>query len=542
MSLRWISSGSLRLVLFIAGSSIATASASAQISLSTAVNLAMQNNPRVKLAGTDLARAKAVLAETKEAFVPAVSTTAGVGRQTGVPLYPPVIFSISAQSLVFNFSQPDYIRAARSGLVSAQLALQVARIDSAEDTTNTYLALDNALQRLALQKEALAVATRLVNIVQARLDAGVDPHIELTRARRTAAQMHLQQLVVEDEIAGQAEHLAMLTGLPASGLMTVHQSVPKLRMPAAVTETADTAKGEGLSAAFASAQARAYTAHGEKRYLLRPQIGFSAQYSRISTAFSSYDQYYPGFNPVNNPNISYNSLSVGLQVTLPLVDMVHRARARESAADATHALFDAQIQQNNFFEGRQRLRHNTSELGARAELAELDHDLAQDELDTVRIRLRAEAGTVSGPPSTPKDEENAQLAERQRTIDMLNAELQLQQAEVSLMRQEGSLTNWLGATLPGGGTAAPATVAPDSTPAALPSVGTEPGTSAPNGTNPAVPTIGTEPGTAAPDGGTPVVPTTGASPSSLPSSPVSSPAPSSPPSQPSPPSTPSPHP
>ena len=485
---------------------------SAQISLSTAVNLAMQNNPRIKIAETDLARAKAVLSESKEAFVPAVATTGGVGRQTGVPLYPPVVFSISAQSLVFNFSQPDYIRAAHSGLTAAQLALQVARSDSAEDTTNTYVALDNAVQRLALQKEALAAATRLVTIVQERLDAGVDPHIELTRARRTAAQMRLQELVVEDELASQAEHLGSLTGLPASGLTTVHESVPVLRMPTAV-ETVDPSVGDGISAAFSSAKARAYTAHGEKRYLLRPQVGFSAQYSRISTAFSSYDLYYPGFDPRNHPNISYNSLSVGLQVTLPLLDMVHRARARESAADAAHALFDARIQQSNFFEARQKLRHSAVELAARADLANADHDLAQDELDTVRVRLRAAASAVGGPLATPKEELNAQLAERQRGIDLLNAQLQLQQAEVTLMRQEGSLTDWLAATIPSA-TAAPANATPDSMP-------------------PTVPTVGSEPGGASPLGVAPTVPTTGSSPSSQPSAPVSAPTPSSPPSPPS---------
>ncbi|MGI4831161.1 MAG: TolC family protein, partial [Janthinobacterium lividum] len=91
--------------------SLSNRRASAQISLSTVVNLALQNSPRVKIAATDLARAEAVLAETKEAFVPVIGANGGVGRSTGAPLNPPVIFSIAAQSLVFNFSQPDYIRA-----------------------------------------------------------------------------------------------------------------------------------------------------------------------------------------------------------------------------------------------------------------------------------------------------------------------------------------------------------------------------------------------------------------------------------------------
>ncbi|MGI4828220.1 MAG: TolC family protein [Janthinobacterium lividum] len=297
----------------------------------------------------------------------------------------------------------------------------------------------------------------------------------------------------------------------------MHESIPTLRLPKKTTTQAvdDPGQDSGLSAAFASAQARAYTAHGESRYLLRPQLSFFANYSRISTAFTTYNDYYPHFLIQENGTVnSSNSLGFGVQLTLPLVDMVHRARARESAADAAHALFDARIQQDSFIESRQRLRNSTAELAARAELASLDHDLAQDQLDAIRVRLRAAAGSTGGEQMTPKDELNARLAERQREIEQLNLEQQLAQAEVTLMRQDGSLADWLAATIPGA-TAAPANATPDAAPPTAPTIGTEPSTA---------PTTGTT---------TPGVPTTGTIPSSLPSGPVTNPTPI-----PTPPSTP----
>ncbi len=497
---------------------ILTASgAGAQISLPTAVNLALQNNPKVKIAQADLDRARAVLSETRDAFVPAVTANGGVGRATGAPLSPPVVFSIAAQSLVYNFAQPDYIRAAHSGVLSAQLALQVARTDVAEDATTTYVSLDNTLARQRVLRQALAHADRLGTIVEDRFKAGVDPHIEVTRAHHTVAQIRLQSLLAEDEAADNAEHLATLTGLPAGGWVTESASIPKLDTPKAVDEAArqDPSRQEGTSAAFETARARRFTANGEARYLYRPQLSFSAQYSRLSDAFTSYDFYYPGFreritcNPVcrNNGTLnSFNSLSVAVQLTLPLLDMIHTARAREAAIDAQRSLLDAQVQQNLFLENRHRLMHNTAELGARAELAVLDHDLAQDQLDALAIRLRAPAGTVAGEQMTPKDEENALLAERLRTVDQLEAELQLRRAEISLLRQSGSLATWLAATIPGA-TAAPAAATPNPSPLLPATVGAIPGTS-----------TGAATGTQTP-------PTTGATPSSLPSSPVSNPAP-----------------
>ncbi len=428
-----------------------SADARAQISLSTAVNLALSTSPRVRLAQTDVTRTQAAVSESKDVFVPAISTNAGVGKEVGAPLSPPVVFTIGAQSLVFNFSQFDYVRAARAAVASAQRALDAVRIDVAEDTVNTYVSLDNAQRRRAVQAEAFAVATRLSEIVQDRFTAGVDAHMEVTKARRAAAQIQLGELQVDDEIAADQEHLRILTGLPASGWKTVPDSIPPLSLPPAPRETADTNLNlyAGTSPAFATAVSKRYTARGDERQLFRPQVSFAANYSRLEDAFTSYDQYYPSFpGTAGHPN-SFNSLSVGVQLTLPLLDMVRRAKARESAADAAHSLLEAQVQQATFIEGRDKLRHNAAELVARANLAELDHDLAKDELDAVVLRLQAVSAGASGSQTNPKDEQNARLAERQRTLDMLNAELQLQQTEVTLMRQEGSLGRYLELALDG---------------------------------------------------------------------------------------------
>lgn len=494
--------------------------AAGQISLPTAVNLTLTNSPKVKVAQAEVVRARAVLAESKETFVPAVAANGGVGKSTGAPLGPPIVFSISAQSLVYNSSQADYIRAARAGVESAQLALDAARSDAVEDATNTYIALDNALQRRRVQTEALDVAHRLVSVAADRFNAGVDPHIELTKARHTEAQIRLQQLLVEDEIFEQAGHLARLTGLSAQGLTTDHSSIPTLQLPSPVDARAslDPNQMVGISAGFAAARAKQFTAHGEKHYLLRPQVAFSANYSRISTAFTTYTEYYPYFGKKGN---SFNSLNLGVEVTVPILDMVHRAKYREALADAARSLADAQSQQMLFLDGRDKLRRSAGELSARRDLAALDRELAQDQLDAVLVRLQAVAGVMQGDQATPKDEQNARLQERLRTLDMLTADLQLQQAEVTLMRQEGSLTNWLAATIPSA-TAIPGG-APSSPAPALPAtVGVPPG---------GVP--GSIPGSTAPAGSTlPSVPTTGTAPATQSSGPVTNPTPSNPPSTP----------
>lgn len=418
------------------------AGARAQLSLSSAVDLALQNSPRVKMAQADVLRARAALSETHDVFIPSVGASGGVGKSSGPPLAVPQVFTVSAQSLVFNFSQRDYIRAAHASVSAAQLSLEEARNAVTEDVVNTYLQLDNAVQRQAAARQAAEVAERLGTIVQGRFDAGVDPHIEVTRAHRTGLQMQRQELNFEDEIEALSEHLSDQVGMRLTGSDVVHSSIP-VSFPQGGIPVTDS---PALRAAQASAASKEYTARAQSRYLLRPQFSFGASYSYVSTAFTNYDVYYQKFTASASDNP--NALSLGVQVSVPFLDFAHRARTRGAIADAAHAHWETEDARQQFAEGNGKALRGRRQLTLAAELAQADRDLAQDELDAVLVQLTPGApGNSTGQLLSPKDEQNARLQVQQRTLDMLNAELQLQQNEVTLMRQDGTLTGWVHSTI-----------------------------------------------------------------------------------------------
>jgi outer membrane protein TolC len=427
-------------------------SAAAQLSMSSAVDLALRNDPAVKMAQSDVDRAKAALAEAHDAYIPKIAATAGVGESVGVPLDLPVIFSIAGNSLVFNFSQRDYVRAAREGMRSASLSLQESQQAVAEDVVLTYIRLNNAEQRDTTMAEEYGFASRLITIVQDRLNAGQDTRIQLLQARRTAAQIHLAQLQTEDDVATFSDHLTRLLGLSGTRLTTVPSSIPA--MPSFDTPARLEPDSFGIQADFANAASKQEQAFGDARWRLRPQLSLGFNYSRIDTAFSNYDLYYPGFNN----NLSENALSVGVQLQIPLLDLQRGARSRESADDAHHALFDAENRRNQFLEGRFRLRNSTAELSAQADLAGIDRDLAQEQLNTVLLQLNAASAGTETRELNPEDEQNARIQVSARTVDLLKDQLALTEARVNLMRQTSTLDAWLkaAAAAPASLTAAPA--------------------------------------------------------------------------------------
>jgi outer membrane protein TolC len=425
---------SVRLAISLCVVALCSVPGCAQISFTTAIDLALRNSPRVLMAQADVVKARALLSESRDVYVPTVVAGSGLGYSYGFPVGQPSIYNFNAQSLVFNFSQRDYIRAARSGLDAANLALMDARQAVAEDAAISYLALDRDLQREIALSDENHYAIRLVSIVQDRLDAGQDNGIDLTTAKLTNAQIRLARLRDEDETETDRAHFARLIGMPEQGLTTVTSSIPPSNAWITPVVLPGDTTNPGIQAAYANAKAKSEQAFGDARYERRPQIAFGAQYNRFAT-YNNYSRYYANFQQ--------NNAEIGVQITLPLFDMVHRAKARESAAEAVHALRDADQQRDQFIDGRLKLKHATDELAARSEVAGLDQELAQQQLDAMLVQLQAGNGNSAGRQMSPKDEQNARIAEREKYLGLLDTTLQLRQTQINLLRQTGQLEPWL---------------------------------------------------------------------------------------------------
>jgi outer membrane protein TolC len=391
------------------------------------------------MAQADVDKALATIQQLRDAYIPNVVGGSGVGPPSyGFPLGQPSIFNITSTSLVFSYSQRDYLRAAQAAFDAANLNLKDIREGVAEDAAVTYLALDRDVQRQAALQQQQGFADHLVSIVQDRLGAGQDTSIDLTTSRLTAAQVRLARLRAEDETDADRVHLARLIGLPAQALGTASDSVPTF--PTASPELAGSiaTTSPAVESAYAIARSKRQTAFGDARYLWRPQVYFEGQYSRFAKYTNIQDYYF---------RFQQNNAAVGVQITIPLYDMVHRAKARESAADAAHAQHEADAIRDQFLDSRLRARHTAAELSTRAEIASLDQQLARQQLEVLLVQLNSGSGNLSGPQMSPKDEQTVRIAEREKFVAVLNANFEAQQAEIGLLRSAGELETWIAASL-----------------------------------------------------------------------------------------------
>ena len=405
----------------------------AQVSFTSAVELAVTSSGKVKSAEGDVKKAQAALAVTKDIYIPSVVATGGAGDSYGITLSVPTIFTVNAQSLIFSFQQRSYVRAARSDLKAAQLALLQAQQEAQEDAAITYISLAEAESTVRALSEQRAYSEKLASIVQDRVNAGLDDALTLKKTRRDALQLKLQQMQAEDAVEDLRGHLAALIGSPADDLDVLPDSIPNTFQQssddAAVKAFID---NPGLLAAEASAQAKLERARGDAQYAWKPQITFGAQYGRVSP-INDVSQFY-------NLHGNYNTANIGLQVQFPIIDRVRKAASEISLADAARAKFDLGGFRADQASGQRKLARSIPELDTKAQIAELNFGIARDELAATNIRLQNKDGSA---PLTPKEEASAHIEERQKYLELLDARLQLQKAQLSYLRQNGKLSDWL---------------------------------------------------------------------------------------------------
>ncbi len=410
------------------------AAACAQVSLSSAVDLALRDSSKVRMAEAEQIRARGVLTETHAAYIPNLYVGAGLGYSMGFPLGTPNLFNANSQSLVFSFSQPDYIRSARAALRAAIFSLQDARQQVILDTATAYLELDKTNRQIAALNEAINDADQLIAIVGNRVAAGMDSRVEETRARLTRAQMHLQKIQLGDRAEELRQHISNLTGLPANSLTLDASSIPAFPDLDISTPSQPTQQNPAVQAAFATADARQYTAHGDDHQNYLPTFEQIAQYSLFST-FNNYQNYYTSFQQ--------NNFGFEVQIVWPLFDPIHRAKGIESDADAIIARHQALQTKIQVSEKNLALWHQLRELKAKQEVATLKQELAKDTLDSLLTQMQNGTGSSTAPAVTPRQAEQSRIDERTGYIDMLDADFEVERVQLGLLRLTGGLEDWV---------------------------------------------------------------------------------------------------
>ncbi|MBI3474137.1 MAG: TolC family protein [Acidobacteria bacterium] len=401
------------------------------IPLERAIQLALAHSTTSAVAKADVQRAFAAFREVRNSYVPQATLGSGLGYSYGFPLTlegsAPALINVVAQSTVFNPSQWQFQKAAKTEWMASQLLDKDQRNAVIQDVTLSYAELAKWESRIARLHDDQAEAAKLEKAVSQRLQEGVDSAVDLNRAKLMAARARLRIAEARGSADVLRQHLSGLTGLPAASIEVAQDTIPAL--PAISSEDDLAAKAVASSPSIQSADqhaiAEAFRASGEHRALL-PSVDFAAQYARLSR-YNNYDDYYKKFQPDN--------VTFGLSLRFPLFNASQRARAQGADAEALKAKKQAEATRNQVSEETLKLQRTVEQLAAAREVAELEYQLAQSGLDAAQTRLDAGTGAL-------RDVVDARGQASERYLLFQDSDFEYQRARVSLLRVTGELEKW----------------------------------------------------------------------------------------------------
>ena len=393
--------------------------------------MALKNSASTAISRSDLQRAGAAVSQAKDAFLPQIIVGSGLGWSYGFPLSlegaAPSIFNVNAQQFLFNLAQRDYIRAAKSEQQIATVQAAERRNDTIMETAVDYMQLDLLDSSLTVQREQQQAAAKYQDVVSQRIQAGLDSQVELTRAKLAVARTRLDIAQTQSAADALRMRLSQLTGWQASSIRTVTESIPNLPDVSQSDDLAGEAeqKNGAVTIAMRTAEAKEFKARAERRQLY-PAVDFAAQYAMLSR-INNYDEFFNKFQR--------NNATIGAAFRFPLVNFAQRATADAAKADANKARAEAATVKQQVGSDTIKLQRAVEQLAAAKEVAQLEHQLAQADIDATHAKI--ESGQAS-----LKDEQNARVTEHQRYTAYLSSEFDLDKAQVQLLKQIGNLESW----------------------------------------------------------------------------------------------------
>jgi outer membrane protein TolC len=416
--------------------------------MKSAVELALRHANGAAIAMAEQKSVAADYRDMRNSYLPQVIVGSGLGPSYGYPLAlagsAPAIFNVTAQSALFHPELQSFIHSAQSEFTAAGFRSKDERNQIIQDTVLSYAELEKWQQRLDRLREIYPDVQKMETAVEERVKEGIDSELDETRARLSEARMRLRMAEAQGSADVLREHLSKLTGLPAAGLQTEGDTLPAFPATAADESAPDRAASDSpaYKSSVQHARAEFLKAQGEHRMWM-PELDFAAQYAELST-FNNYQDYFQPVKPCltsigtllcPSGTFQRSNATLGVSIRIPIFNGSQRARAQAADAEAAKAREQADATHNQLSEQTLRLQRAVVQLQAARDVAELEYEIAQKDVDAVETRIKAGTANLH-------DMDNARTQESEKLIALQDATFDVERSQVELLRSTGELESW----------------------------------------------------------------------------------------------------
>ncbi len=203
------------------------------------IDKAVADNTDISAALARIEQARAQLKIAGADLLPSVDATASAGRSRNNPASGRTTNETSlGAGLSVNYEVDLFGRnratrdSARAGLEAARFDQQAVNLLVMGEVARTYFTLVNGYERLKISDDTLGNARELLQIVEARFEAGAASSVDVAQQRAALATTEAQRATIVRGIATAENALAVLVGEPAQTVKVRARSLAMLNIPA----------------------------------------------------------------------------------------------------------------------------------------------------------------------------------------------------------------------------------------------------------------------------------------------------------------------
>jgi outer membrane protein TolC len=401
--------------------------------LQRAVQLALSHSTASGAASADEQRAFASYHEARNQYLPQVVVGSGLGASWGFPLSlegsAPSIINVNAQSALINPALRDFVRAAKTEWKASGMQTKDQRNQVIQDAVLSYAELSKWEALRNHLREEQADAIKAEQVVNERIQEGIDNSLARNKARLNTARVRMRMAEAQGAVDVLRNRLSQMTGISATLIETVPDSIPPLpevkQEDNLVSQAVEVSPS--VQAAEHHATAQSFRARGEHRAMW-PAVDFAAQYA-VLAKYNNYSDFYKAFER--------NNATVGVAIRFPFLSPAQHAHADAADAEALHARKDVEAAKNRVSEETLKLQRAVEQLTAAHEVADLEYQVAQSNLEASQVRMDAGTATLHDVEDT-----RSQANERYNTLQ--DASFELQKTRITLLRATDELATWAG--------------------------------------------------------------------------------------------------
>jgi len=395
------------------------------LTLDQVVNLALAHSPDLALAHARYTVAQNVAGVDRAEFRPNLYTGSGAAYTNGFPQTPggapPSLFELSYTQALLDPIKRGALKADEDRAKNQELEYQNMRDTVMVRAASAYLELTDVRHSLDLLRGERDSQQRILDVTHQRASAGLELPVTVTKDELELAKtsQRIVQYESRDEIL--SDQIRDMAGLPPGDPVDVSSS------EVLASQATEPASNLVASALDHSPEIReAENERTAREHLLKgaraaywPTISLVGEYNVLSKS--------EFFNQFQR-----NNVNAGVQITIPIFS----AHTSAAAALAHSQLNEADLELANDKRavriGAEQKVRALRETDAGKDVAQLDLQLAQEQLQDVQVKF--DQGRV-----TLRDLEQARVAENEKWLAFLDANLSQEKAQLDLLQATGQL-------------------------------------------------------------------------------------------------------